>query len=107
MKLVFEKKIENGKYCVVIKITEFSVDEIERMKKYGAPIVSIAPQSRMNRIRGFVSEISLPDLNYDYWFENKEKAQLFESNMTERIKEAIKKLKSYNDDFTEEKEISL
>lgn len=106
MKVIFDKKLENGKYNVRIDVTEYSVDEVEKIKRFGPPIVSIAPKNVYNggRMR---DSLPLYDLNYDFEFDLEREAINFVELMKGRIKIAILNLKERKDNFSGKNELQF
>jgi len=106
MKLTIQKKLENGKYYVNISTTDFDQIELENMKKFGSPMISILP-IRIRRNGIMREELPIYDLSYDYPFDDIDLATKFVTEMTKRIKQAAEKLKYSKDDFSGTEEINL
>jgi len=107
MKLIFQKRVDDGKYYVNIFISEFTETEVDNIKKFGSPEISINPQKIYRRGLGLVEKLPIHDLSYDYQFNDAESAEEFIGEMTKRIKVAAIALKSQKDDFSGINEISL
>jgi hypothetical protein len=107
MKLSIAKRIENGEYHVAIRTSDFNQSEVENIKKFGSPKVSISPEKVFRAQSGFVYDLLLHDIDDDFIFPNTIEAQSFEVEMTSRIKIALELLKSYRDDFSGVDEIDL
>lgn len=113
MKIIVSKKLEDGKYSIMITVSDFNNNDAEKIKKFGVPIISIAPQfiwKRNNSGRPISREDMVPLFDIsgrDFWFDNKEKAQAFAIDMEERIKDAVNKINNSEDDFSCTKEIEL
>ena len=99
MKLNVEKNITSGKYIVKLTIVDISEDETAKIKKFGAPIISVAPMRiyHKNRIGTFTA---LDELDHEFSFPNDQDAQRFITSITERVKAAAVFLRSHEDKFS-------
>ncbi len=106
MKVVIEKKLEAGKYHVSINVSDYSQGEIEKIKKFGAPEISISPKN-IYRNGSIVSSLPIHDMNYDFKFDTEVLANNFSETMTNRIKTAVETLKSKKDEFSGKNELTF
>ena len=110
MKILLEKKIENGKYSVSINISNYSVEELTLFKKFGPPEISIVPQFVLVRIGGTLKhsqQLPLHDLNRSFEFSSEDKAAEFADAMSEIITQSVFALKNREDNFSAVKEIEI
>lgn len=108
MKVIIEKKLEGGKYSVQINVSNYTADEVDKIKRFGSPNISIAPQTVWSRDYGTrLTSLPLHDMNYDFKFTAEAEAVSFVNNMTDRIKLAVDKLKGMRDQFSGTKELEL
>ena len=105
MKVIFQKRLESGSYHVQIIVSDFSSIEIENMKRFGPPTISIAPMNIYITGQGRVSALPVHSLNYDFQFSSQTEAVDFVKNMTDRIKIAANVLKAKKDDFSGQSEV--
>ena len=106
MKVQIERVLENGKYHVKVAVSDFSIQEIEAIKKFGAPMISVAPLYIWRR-REFTSNVAIHDLNDDFEFTTETQAKSFITDLTARIKTAASTLKSYKDTFSGKNELEI
>ncbi|HYD92734.1 MAG TPA: hypothetical protein VEA37_14760 [Flavobacterium sp.] len=106
MKLKIRKYLENGIYYVSITDINFEHIEIDNIRKFGAPLVSIQPKSVIRNSR-YTNELPIHDLSGDYSFRNEGEAQKFFIEITQRIKDAAQNLKNSIDNFTGEKDLEF
>lgn len=107
MKIIFEKKLENGKYFVRINISQYSAEEIDKIQRFGAPRISIEPKAIYTSGTGWVRVLPLHNLNHDFEFPTEGEAVAFVNVMGERIKAGIQTLKNKKDSFSGSAELEL
>lgn len=106
MKLVIEKNLNSGKYSVTIKISEYTEDEIVRLRKFGSPPISILP--RQVYFDGkFTSQIPLTDMDLTFTFDAEQQANDFVDIIKDRVITAVTLLKNRTDKFSGGAEIVL
>ncbi len=106
MKVVIEKNLKAGSYLVNVEITEYSEDEIDRVKRFGAPSISIAPETIYYNGRAR-SVIPVTSLNTSFQFSDEQSAEDFIKLLKSRIKSAVDELKGKTDNFSGRDEIEL
>jgi len=107
MKVIIEKRLEAGKYFVRIDISDYTNDEVEKIKKFGSPRISVAPKFVYLRNEGTKSTLPLHNMNYDFEFNLEHEAIAFVETMTGRIKNAVLILKNMKDNFSGKNELEL
>jgi len=106
MKVVFNKRLEAGKYYVNIDVTDYTHDEVDKIKRFGAPLISLSPQNAFKN-GNFVTHLPIHSLNYDFQFSTEAQAKQFVDSLSTRIQVAVKELKARKDDFSGKKELDL
>ena len=106
MKVVLDKRLESGKYYVRINISEYTPEEVEKIKVFGAPMISISPKRLFLNGR-FVSDLPLHSMNFDFDFDTEAQANSFVTGMTQKIKDAVETLKARKDQFSGKDELNL
>lgn len=106
MKLVANKQLLNGTYNVSLAITEILPEERTNILKFGAPLISIAPQRAINR-NVYVTSLPLHEINHSFSFGTETQATNFINDMKNKISSAVGILKSKKDEFSKQEEYEL
>lgn len=100
MRLIIDKKLQGGKYSVHIKVIDLNADELDRIQKFGSPMVSLSPQSYYTAQGYLRFEIALHAFDHVFEFDSEQSAVSFVESMRKRITEANEKLKNKKDSFS-------
>ncbi len=106
MKLHINKIITVGKFYVNISVTDFSVEEKQRMDKFGVPSINIKPLYVYSNNK-YMESIPLNQFDHRFPFNTEFAANGFAGVMKARIEEAVAILKSREDKFSETEQYEI
>lgn len=104
MKVQVQTRLENARYFVTVSLRDFEKVDIEKMQKFGTPLVSIYPKEALYN-NTWTGELPLYDFYVTFDFESPDEADEYIVMLKERIKEAMEYLRSLEDTFSR-KEVS-
>ena len=105
MKLKVKKTLIHGKYLVNVETFDFTEEENQKMRKFGAPNVELLGQRVIRGEAGdrnFVDTLALNDIKDIFLFNDELQALNFATQIRTEIEIRLSELKSKNDSFTDE-----
>ena len=103
MKVSVNRELGGGVYFVSFKVADFTAEELQKMQKFGVPVVNMK-QSNSATIRQPLTQI-VESLRAP--FSSQQDARAYEESVLTQIREAMKSVRERKDDFTSLDEVTI
>jgi hypothetical protein len=107
MKVTVSRALQNGVYHVKFAVTDFSADELAKMKSFGVPIIKM----KWGGVTSSMSAAGVPmtaiGVQYDAGFGTEEEAKAYEQDILVQLRAALQYLREKKDDFSSAEEVTF
>jgi hypothetical protein len=106
MKVTVTKRLQAGTYFVSFNFSDFTPEELAKIKSFGAPIVQVRAGSEPGH-QVFNVPINAVNSNFNAGFLTEEQAKTYENAVLNQAKTGMEKLRQRKDDFSDVNEVEI
>lgn len=100
------KNIERGRFLIILNVEGITKDEIEKIEKFGSPIIDISPKRIINN-GVWTDKVFISSLPKVIMFDDENEALMFFNELKNRITNSMEKFKNIKDTFSSEEKIEI
>lgn len=106
MKVKVNRELRNGQYHISFEVSNFAVEEVTQMQKFGVPMINMRWNTAAGATTGPVALNKITP-TYDAFFNNEQQAIDYEQQVMNQIKAAIEALRTKKDNYSTSTEVDF